>query len=914
MSDPIDELSQRWKRNPDAAATVALCEALRSSPRPAMVQQVGELAAQKHATDVAVLIAVARMYLDSQRLSDAQAVLVSAGKVAPREAGIYRWLGEVLLRRGDAERAEKVLERAVQLGSGDGETRLWLDRARVFRPVQAKAGARAVASEIAQAAAPAARAKLESLSDDSTTSVLITASMEEEDSISEKPTQVRDAPKLPPAGRAFSTDAATVPFPTPGIEFRAALDDALKRQTNGQSAKAPALPANRPPPPAAGSPARPAPESAAPAPYRSPEPPGVPAPKDVLQALALAGVFEPQGAQPSPMRWDRPVSPSRRGTSMILAGAMVLVAGIGVATYRYVRQQRVKQHAMGDGILATVEADLHASKAALLPGDEERIGRVFELDSRSPRAALDWLRERALVGLLKNGSDVAFEDAISRAREVGVKEEDVAFAHLASFLFQNDTAGAAALLSRWDGPSANDAWYQLLAGATLERAGDLRAYERYAAAVKLDPDLVVAQIAVVRQAAIEGDALRAGELAKQFRATYPDRVEGAALASMAWGRDPTRGDQPPPDVAEMLAHAAELPSSLLSVPHALLAIAALDKLALDDAKAEIEKGIAAADGPGMASWLGNIALDTRDEVLVRRAALAAVSFSAVYGPARVLAARVALLGDRLDEALKATEDLDSTSPDVALLRAAVAYERVDADGVSRALDAVSPEARQAPFMNAIAMAPRVLLGQSAMTAQKIADMSDDEAPWSDLVAMDLALDLGELDVADKIGQSWKGSENKPLRALRLSRLARYQNRLDAADVLSKSALEGGTVTPRTLQERVFVLVARNRQVDVAPLMAKFPLVLGPSAAWLSAYASATAGKVDEARGKTANVDIPPALAPLPVRIVAAAALGAMKDKRRGIELIKPLLASGVQDPDLVAAALALGFRKVERRR
>ena len=40
-------------------------------------------------------------------------------------------------------------------------------------------------------------------------------------------------------------------------------------------------------------------------------------------------------------------------------------------------------------------------------------------------------------------------------------------------------------------------------------------------------------------------------------------------------------------------------------------------------------------------------------------------------------------GARLDEALKATEDLEPTQADVAVVRAASAYERVDADGVMR---------------------------------------------------------------------------------------------------------------------------------------------------------------------------------------------------------------------------------------
>ena len=59
------------------------------------------------------------------------------------------------------------------------------------------------------------------------------------------------------------------------------------------------------------------------------------------------------------------------------------------------------------------------------------------------------------------------------------------------------------------------------------------------------------------------------------------------------------------------------------------------------------------------------------------------------------------------------------------------------------------------------------------------------------------------------------------------------------------------------------------------------------------------------------MDPPPPGAPLEARIVAASALGAMKDRRRGVEYVKDVLAGGAANPDLVAAALSLGLRKVE---
>jgi hypothetical protein len=150
----------------------------------------------------------------------------------------------------------------------------------------------------------------------------------------------------------------------------------------------------------------------------------------------------------------------------------------------------------------------------------------------------------------------------------------------------------------------------------------------------------------------------------------------------------------------------------------------------------------------------------------------------------------------------------------------------------------------------------------------------------------------------------------PLRALRLSRLARYEKRLDDAEALSERALTG-TATPRVLFEKVYVMVARGKLADVPPLLSKYPAALGPLATWLSAYAIAVSGKTEDAKGKVSSLDPPPQTAPLPVRAAVAIALAAMKDKKRGTDLLAPLLAGGSQNPDLVDAATSLGFRKVD---
>jgi predicted Zn-dependent protease len=947
MSDFIEELALRWKRNPDASATIALCDAVRGAVHAALIQQVGDFAKDKLASDVHVQVAAARMYMSAHRHSDAQSLLVAAGKVAPREGSVYRALGEVLLRRGDADRAEKVLERAMSFGANDSETRLWLDRAKVYKPMQTKGGARAVAAEV-ERTAPAAlrrgRPPLDSMSDSTTEVKSIPPAVE---ALRREVKPAAGAP--PPMKSPFAPPVPTgeniprAPTSRPGAALLASGATPPPRYSKDAATASIEVPP-RPPPhgvhedsvtfdldvagvrvdttgggPIHGRSGSGAPNAASHRPRTNGA--GVsgalaPSPRDVLDALALAGVFEPPAGQPAPTQWDKPTGLVRRRGSVFLVVLTFLFAGSVIAVFQFARQKRMEQHQQAEQALLSVEAELYAGKSASLPGLERSLSRVFELDSRSPRAALDWLRERALVGLLTGGKDVAFEDATTRAREVGIKDDALAFAQLGSFLFQGDTVGAAAILPKWDGPAANDPWYQMLAGATLERAGDARALERYAAAVRLDPELVVAQVALVRAMAIDGDAQKASELAKQFRAKYPDRAEGVALVALAWARDPGRSEQAPPEANEAMTRANELPITLAVVPHASAAIRALDKHAIDEAKAAVGKGLALAEGPGVAAWLGSIAIATEDEALARKAALVAVSFSAVYAPARVLAARVALLGDRLDEALKATEDLEASSPDVAIVRAAAAYERADADGLGRALDALGPDARKLGVMAPLALAGDALAGKARLSKDKLLQLAEDDAPWSDLVAMDIALDYGELETATKIAATWQGArdkapagtEERALRALRLSRLARYQGRLDDAETLSMTAIRSGTVTLRSLEERVFVLVARKKDPEVGPLLARYPLVLGPLATWLSVYTIASAGKVDDARGKAAALDAPPASAPVPLRIIAAAACGRITDRRRGPELVKGLLDQTLFNPDVVAAGVPFNLR------
>ncbi|AKV03893.1 TPR repeat protein [Labilithrix luteola] len=908
MFESIDVLYARWQENPDASRTAALCDALRGSRRLDLVDIVGNHAARQ--LDVPALVAAARMYTDTGRLEDAQQVLISAGRLAPRDGEVFRWLGEVLLRRGDAERAEKVLERAVQIG-GSAQAQTWLTHARTLLTTQRSSGMMAVAHELAQ---------------------MIESGAHEAPDADELETQIRGQDEvraaLSKAGLALPA-AGRAPAPPPANRTRP-LDDGLfgLGQTAGVGLPQPDFGAHAAPlgggtaafgggPPSstlmrAAKPVLPElPVNPKLLPQRPPAPSShgrVPEPRDVLEALQIAGVYEPDGAVSPVGAWAAPERGRRRIGSLIsLITLAAVTVGGATGAYYYVKDKRAKQHVEAEAMLAQVDADLAASNTTLLESVEQRLGQAFDLESRSPHAALTWVHERAMLGLLKGGENVAFEDSVQRAKEVGIPEKQLAFANVASFLFQGDTAGAAAAVAKWDSVASDDAWFQLVAGATFERAGDARAVDRYAAATKLDPSVLAAQMLLVRTSAVDGDAEKASEVAKEFRTKYPTRPEGAALVTLAWARNPARGE-PPAEAKEVSDKPDALPMPLKAVPYAARALLALETHKIDEAKTALTKGLAVSDTPGIASWLGGIALTTGDEALARKAALAAVSYSAVYPPARVLAARVALLGARLDEALKAAEELPPASPDVAVVTAAVAYEKLDGERMSRALEAVPDDVKKRPFLVPLVRGQALLGGNPAgLLGDKAVAMADDDFPWADLVAMDAALDTGDLDTAAKIAAQWAG-DSRPLRALRLARLARYQGKLEDADKYSRAALEG-TVTLRTLTERVFSLIAAGKAHDAVVLFKTYPNVGGPLAKWLRAYAVASNGKVEEARASIAQEDPPPPLSPMPSRIIAAAAYGATKDARHGADYVKSIAQAGFANPDVAAAAEKVGAGK-----
>ena len=138
----------RWREVQDAPSTLALCAYLGAHPDLELMAEVARAVEQHHSASVEVMLALGRMFLDAGQLAGAQRSLVLASRAAPSDPRPYRYLGEALLRRGDAIRAEGVLARAVRLGAAHSETQLWYERAVVYVALQKRDGSAAVATEV----------------------------------------------------------------------------------------------------------------------------------------------------------------------------------------------------------------------------------------------------------------------------------------------------------------------------------------------------------------------------------------------------------------------------------------------------------------------------------------------------------------------------------------------------------------------------------------------------------------------------------------------------------------------------------------------------------------------------------------------------------------------------------------------
>jgi len=551
-----------------------------------------------------------------------------------------------------------------------------------------------------------------------------------------------------------------------------------------------------------------------------------------------------------------------------------------------------------------VDRLLHTGRPKDVKATDERLARAFDLDSRSQRSARLWIENRVLGALLVDDEPRGIDSAVHRGRTVGLPEKDLAVGRVASFLVDGDLAGAAALLPKWDRQARDDAYYQLAAGAVLERAGDARALERYDAAARLDPKLIPAEVLLARLLLLEQGVPRARPVIDALRAKVGEAPTVRALEALAWVVAPER-PLALPDAAKLSAEDEKaLPSPLASVPAMVEAVLAMARGELVQASNALDRAIESAGGPVLAASLGFLAIETGNESLARKAALRALSFAALYPRARTLAARVALLGGRIDEAQRAVEELDPKSPDVAIVHAVVAYETAEPQNLADALQALGAASASPAFAGLVA-SPGVLLGTRYPAPGELEELASPIVPWGELVALDAALDTGNLAAAEKL-TSRRADENSapsPVLELRAARLARYSRKIDEALAASERAFSGKP-TAALVIERVYELVDKEQPEEARELVARYPALLGPMSGWLGVLLDVASNQPAQAAVRLAKLEPPPDDAPTVLRVVVARSLAAAGDKRARPYVLRLAKRLG-RHPDVVLALAAL---------
>jgi len=140
VSQNLDTRLLRFRNHPDSEPADALGRDLLATGRAAEALEVVRTALSAKPDDGSLLLVEGRAWLSDGDLIRAQAALLKAARSSPKEKQAFRWLGEVLLKRGDPDRAAKVLERATALDPHDREIQQLRSRAQRLARIATDAG------------------------------------------------------------------------------------------------------------------------------------------------------------------------------------------------------------------------------------------------------------------------------------------------------------------------------------------------------------------------------------------------------------------------------------------------------------------------------------------------------------------------------------------------------------------------------------------------------------------------------------------------------------------------------------------------------------------------------------------------------------------------------------------------------
>lgn len=581
-------------------------------------------------------------------------------------------------------------------------------------------------------------------------------------------------------------------------------------------------------------------------------------------------------------RWTR----KRRMMFAALALVVLVEAAAGVLMLQ--RHKGAEQQAkQARELAASADEMLRGGGPRALAEAESTLARARALAPASRDVAMVELRERALAVL--DGDLAALADldaALGRAEAAKVPRADAAFARIAAALARGERAAAEAALAM--GPAEPNAFFDLCAGAALEAKATAEATARYERALTREPGLFSAHVRLARALVVAGDLDAAKTRVAALAKAFPGRSEAAVLGALVRAK---AGPLAPADRLVLdRAAVAELPRPLRALAWLYLIPKAVDPTA--DAW-RLSAAVEAADVPAVAVLAGEAALEAGDGALAQKAVARALAGAPGHPAASSLAARLALFSGHLAEA---TKNIGALTPAMAReVRGLAAYEGGDLTALQAEIDAAPSAPRS------LVQARDRLRAARPYDRAKLDLLRRSDATWSDLVAVDAALDGGELAFARDIVKVWGDVKGHPTRAVRAARLARYQGRFADARAL----LEGAGATHGALLEGA--LLAAEDKAAGAAVLAALDDRYEPEKRFLQVYLKARQGATDEARAILGKLKDPAASTPLAVRAVAALAAAEIQDGPRVDSIVTPLLKTWFNNPDVVHAGVVVGL-------
>jgi len=463
------------------------------------------------------------------------------------------------------------------------------------------------------------------------------------------------------------------------------------------------------------------------------------------------------------------------------------------------------------------------------------------------------------------------KDAADHAELLGAPPGRVAFARIQYALDQEDLEKAWSLVEAWDEKTANDAYFQLVAGATQTRFGKVgEALERYDRAHKLLPNSLI-PLLLAAELAVSEDPTTADERVDELD-KYDARIADVsvrALRGLRWALQSLEGGPRllPEELRLAQEQYPELPERLRYIP-AMIRVkeAVIAAAPLGDAS---QRSLDGAQYPNTILTLGRVALAGGKPSVAEEALRRLREVAPKHPELGRFGLDLAMSTNDLEQARSILKG-DATS--MAFVEAAFAYERLDL----KALKAQLPSLKDKPRTQALMVGWEVQTGKDLLGNRDPAEFED--SVWGFPVQVDAALYRGDLPRAEQLLREWNEPGSSAYLA-RKAQLSRYQGDADSALKLARRGRPEQNL--RAFREELLALVAVGRAKEALDIMKdkERSKVLGPLEKWTQNFVTGKARGEKVALTTIGFLPMPSGSTPIAVSVMAARAMYASGDLR-----------------------------------